>query len=372
MRFAAAFGIVIYHNFMNIGEICPSCYSSTRLFSLFVDLFFVISGIVITMVYHGQVYDIRKYLRYLWRRFTRLYPLHFATLSFYVIIGVFASYGVVQVPDSDKYDFSRLLPNLLMLHAWGATDRLSFNYVSWSISAEFFVYLIFPLMLLVIFHQRRIVGIAVTMLVWLLSMLVVEFLVGQHLAEITWDYSIVRATASFAVGMCLYRNRIEIARLLNAAWLSVLANCLSVLLIAMVFFPGNTYYRLAIIYLFVGTHLAADINNRSTLLSTRIFTRLSGLTYTLYMTHTIAVTVFVNYAVPRFFGNNPIALVLAITASILSAFLLAIVTYNLFEMPMRLYLNKWGDRWFRPKELRSRPVAVQSSSARYHPEHWHR
>ena len=37
--------------------------------------------------------------------------------------------------------------NLLLIHAWGATSALSWNQPSWSISAEWFAYLLFPVML---------------------------------------------------------------------------------------------------------------------------------------------------------------------------------------------------------------------------------
>src|SRR6266576_3353967 len=54
---------------------------------LAVDLFFVISGIVIAMIYQGRINDMRSYFGFVRKRLARLYPLHLATIVFYVIIG---------------------------------------------------------------------------------------------------------------------------------------------------------------------------------------------------------------------------------------------------------------------------------------------
>ena len=45
-------------------------------------------------------------------------------------------------------DLAALPANLLLLQAWGFTDQLTFNYVSWSMSAEWFCYLTLPVVVL--------------------------------------------------------------------------------------------------------------------------------------------------------------------------------------------------------------------------------
>ena len=92
----------------------------------------------------GKVNGPLEYFDFIKRRLARIYPLHLATLTFYVGIGLLVILGVMRVTDPAKYNFSELLPNLLLAHAWTPNADISFNYVSWSISAEFFVYLLFP------------------------------------------------------------------------------------------------------------------------------------------------------------------------------------------------------------------------------------
>ena len=117
---------------------------------LAVDLFFVISGIVIAERYADRITGTVDYFRFMSRRVARLYPLHLATLAFYVAIGVLVWSGKLHPVDAARYNPQAILPNLLLTHAWLPSGVISFNYVSWSISAEFFVYLAFPLILWVL------------------------------------------------------------------------------------------------------------------------------------------------------------------------------------------------------------------------------
>jgi peptidoglycan/LPS O-acetylase OafA/YrhL len=104
--------------------------------------FFTLSGFVIMHVYQ-RISSISDYIDYLQKRLARLYPLHLATLAFFAIS---AMSGSLQYWSSSN----AILPNLLLMHVWGATNRLTFDYPSWSVSAEFFVYLPFPVFLFVI------------------------------------------------------------------------------------------------------------------------------------------------------------------------------------------------------------------------------
>ena len=45
----------------------------------------------------------------------------------------------------DTFQLGELPWQILLVHAWGVTDQVSWNVPSWSISAEWFAYLCFPL-----------------------------------------------------------------------------------------------------------------------------------------------------------------------------------------------------------------------------------
>ena len=121
---------------------------------VFVDFFFVLSGFVLA---HGYGYRTNlKFPEFFRRRFLRLFPLHVVMLLGF--IGFEASRWVAMhhfgfsfnsMPFSGSQDVSEILPNLLLLQAWlPSADAFSFNAPSWSISVEFYMYLLLFLTLL--------------------------------------------------------------------------------------------------------------------------------------------------------------------------------------------------------------------------------
>lgn len=116
------------------------------------DMFFMISGFLITERYAGKVSTPRDYGLFLQRRIARLYPLHLATLSFFALIGAAVALGFVGTTEPERWNLGLLPLHLLALHAMGFESVLAFNYPSWSIGAEFFCYALFPL---IVFVARR-------------------------------------------------------------------------------------------------------------------------------------------------------------------------------------------------------------------------
>ncbi|ENL6902684.1 acyltransferase [Enterobacter ludwigii] len=116
---------------------------------LFVNFFFVLSGFVMSHAYIKRS-DI-AFKDYISSRFMRLYPLYLFMLI--VFIGLecakyiaYAKMGITlnAVPFTGKAAPVEIIPNLFMVQAWtGFTEHLSFNYPSWSISIEFYTYVLF-------------------------------------------------------------------------------------------------------------------------------------------------------------------------------------------------------------------------------------
>src|SRR4051812_42851020 len=81
LRFYAASGIVFLHTqtFLDVSPKLRGILDRTYL-SLFVDLFFAISGFVISFVYADRMRTKRDYLRFVQRRVARLVPLHWLML----------------------------------------------------------------------------------------------------------------------------------------------------------------------------------------------------------------------------------------------------------------------------------------------------
>jgi peptidoglycan/LPS O-acetylase OafA/YrhL len=58
-------------------------------FYLFVDFFFVLSGFVIALNYSGKIDTKNDFFDFQFKRFLRLYPLHFAMLVVFLFLEIF-------------------------------------------------------------------------------------------------------------------------------------------------------------------------------------------------------------------------------------------------------------------------------------------
>src|SRR3984893_5701355 len=113
-----------------------------------VDFFFVLSGFIITHVYFASLASLNRNAVqiFLWHRLIRLYPVHITVLAGLVAIVPLAHAAGFTFNNPQEWQWSDLLWQLTLLHAWGVTASPGWNAPSWSISAEWFAYLLFPLL----------------------------------------------------------------------------------------------------------------------------------------------------------------------------------------------------------------------------------
>src|SRR6516162_4403834 len=113
-----------------------------------VDFFFVLSGFIITHVYFARLASASRSAVqiFLWHRFIRLYPVHITVLAGLVAIVSVAGAAGFTLNNPQEWQWNDLFWQLTLLHAWGVTASPGWNAPSWSISAEWFAYLLFPLL----------------------------------------------------------------------------------------------------------------------------------------------------------------------------------------------------------------------------------
>jgi peptidoglycan/LPS O-acetylase OafA/YrhL len=112
-----------------------------------VDGFFILSGLILPRVHPEFIKSpFRGALRFWGKRLARLYPVHLATIL--ILLAVFAAGSAAGMAPRDPGRFGHLalLQNLLLLQGWGFGPHWTWNYPSWSISAEWAGYLLFPLL----------------------------------------------------------------------------------------------------------------------------------------------------------------------------------------------------------------------------------
>jgi peptidoglycan/LPS O-acetylase OafA/YrhL len=128
-----------------------------------VELFFVLSGFVITLSYLeriGERLRLRAALDFMWNRFARVWPA-WAVVT--VLMGAWiwslrkAGLDADVVTPHPTADVLHLLQQLTMTQMWGRQELPGASYVlpGWSISAEWAAYLVFPVLVVVLFRLRR-------------------------------------------------------------------------------------------------------------------------------------------------------------------------------------------------------------------------
>lgn len=109
-----------------------------------VQLFFSLSGFIFFWMYSGRIFSKTVNLKsFFFLRFSRLYPLHFATLIL-ICAGQFLYKNITKnyfvYPFNDIYHFGL---NFFLISSWGIQKGFSFNAPIWSVSVELLLYLIF-------------------------------------------------------------------------------------------------------------------------------------------------------------------------------------------------------------------------------------
>ncbi len=142
LRALAALWVILFHLRPELKATLPGWERSID-FALMpgylgVDLFFVLSGFIISYNYAGQLssFSWRAYTGFLWARLSRLYPVHIFTLFILVILVGLAPWLGLQIEDEAIFTLDGLLRSLVLCHGWTLPIEKHWNIPSWSISAE--------------------------------------------------------------------------------------------------------------------------------------------------------------------------------------------------------------------------------------------
>jgi peptidoglycan/LPS O-acetylase OafA/YrhL len=201
-RVLAAFLVMIFHFLAYGPESALEWAEKMRSLMPLLDMFLMISGFLIMLRYADRLLVERgSYSGFLVRRLARLYPLYLLTLCYFVVVGAAMHLGLTGSSGDGRYDFAALPANLLLIQGWGFTDVLTFNYVGWTLSAEWFCYLTLPVVVLV--HRRfGLVGLAALIAA---ACIALEAAVAFGIMPFeTWmvadTWGAYRAFADFAIG----------------------------------------------------------------------------------------------------------------------------------------------------------------------------
>jgi peptidoglycan/LPS O-acetylase OafA/YrhL len=357
LRGLAAILVAVFHFEMTIGRFVPA--GTTMFFEksyLMVDLFFVLSGFIMLHVY-GRAFDgvlQRGQLRhFLVARFARTYPLHLFTLLLLVLmVRYLTNWGNPPIVLEQPRD---ILPNVFLLQSFGVCHIYNWNIPSWSISAEWGAYLLFPFLTLWISRQRKLAPILLAIGVGV-AWCCIEYVLPRknplnpaipvpHNLNATFDYGWLRGVAGFSAGMIMYQlYRLSgVDRVIGSDTASVL---ILLLVAAGLHFAINDAL---VVVLFAALVLNFALNNGALhrVCNNRVLQYLGDISYSIYLMQIFLQEPFSHgFRLPGVTGNARgkfnidfwpglgyclIYLVLLVG--------LATVTYFLVERPCRKWIN---------------------------------
>lgn len=336
---------------------------------LFVDFFFVLSGFVICASYNQKLKVKQDLFKFTVKRIGRIWPLHILMLLAMLMIELskFLILSQSSVESGSeafigRFSIESLFSNIFLLHSIGLHDSLTWNNPSWSISVEFFTYIFFALA--IYFFRNNLKHIAI--LVVLLSFSILCFINPENM-DVTYDYGIFRCLFGFFVGVFIFlwrENNLNLKLFTSSVieFLLIFTVCLYVTLC------GNNQLSLLSPFIFgiAVWFFSYELGLFSKLLKHKYIQFLGVLSFTMYMIHSVILTVIwrigyllskgeVNYVVPsplihgyktvldvggHFAGD--IFLVIYLIFVIASSALI----YRIFEEPLRLKFNQFANRKF--------------------------
>lgn len=363
LRGIAALLVVIFHsNLMLETFLPPGITGIVGQGWLWVDFFFILSGFIMLYVYGNsfeKAVNKSNFTKYFWARFARVYPLNLITLAVALILAIY----IRSIADGLDPFFQAMLDpwaapaSLVFLQGMHLFDAAPLNTPSWSLSTEWWMYMIFPF-LVPFFSTLKRNGIALILLVLVFAYLALIYLIGpisgpfggSNTLNLVADFGFLRCMVGFVLGMWIHqlfkgntgKSFFEKDFVFIFSFVAIL--------VCMHF---QVHEMITLIF-FCTTILSATYNHGEIkkFLDTKPLQRLGDWSFSIYMTHVLIIYVFWIVEIredPKYFADiralftkapdytqGLISLLILVTTTMIISWL----TYKFVEIPSREYLKK--------------------------------
>lgn len=297
-----------------------------------VEIFWMISGIIFYQIYLDSIESDRiSFAKFIYLRFTRLYPLHLVTLCSVALLQHFYHLRFNDYFVYKHTDATHFALNLLMINFWNPKFELSFNGPFWSVSVEIFVYIVFFIIvkskilkqrgrlfyLLIVLYMFYSLGILSPFYECLLY-----FFSGCFLVKHYNDYKIKQILLFIPVLVLMIILKLFVIKYSQVEVMRMI----------------NCYIQLNVAFIIVAAFLFAFDNIGK--VNQKLFRLLGNVTYSTYMIHIsmqmILTMAFHDYGRAFYFNKVFFIVYLLITC------LLGLLVFKFFEAPAQNYLRKIG------------------------------
>jgi peptidoglycan/LPS O-acetylase OafA/YrhL len=265
---------------------------------LFVDFFFVLSGFIIAATYQKRLNEGYGLGRFLLLRLGRLYPLHLAMLALFIVFALLKLLGRALLAGSVSPNAvmpfttpaeapSAIFANLLLVQSLHLFDCLTWNVPSWSISTEFFTYVIFAACVIALGKRAR-----VALPVALIGGPVLIAMLSERNMSTNYDWGIIRCVYGFAAGVMawhLYRSGDRFKKFLSVRSIGSVVEWAALGMAVVFVSVADTTNPLSIaapyVFALVVLVFAFEAGSASSMLRWWPLVFLGTVSYSIYMTH---------------------------------------------------------------------------------------
>ncbi len=345
LRGLACFYVMLYH--FGFAGILPKDFSAFANHGyLSVDIFFVLSGFVMAMVYGDYFkngFDFDNYKKFIARRIARIYPLYF----FMTLLFLWFFTNILdEVPKNIPITFFDIAANIFSIQAWGLTS--SYVGPAWSISTEWAAYLLLPVLLpITLFASHKP---AMTTLGFCAFILVSICILPHDITGVTTSRGLLdmsdgrnyapllRCIIEFTIGIITYRfYRTGIF----AKWNNTLyfSSIIATAMLALLFIKDSDLVFVILIPLFL-ISIAYDRHIVAKFLNWRPVYFAGVISYSLYLVHGLVSWLHYQIKQPIYALDLPFPNLFIILSQIFLSVVLATFAYRFIEQPGQVYLRR--------------------------------
>ncbi|MET8016650.1 acyltransferase family protein [Streptomyces decoyicus] len=290
LRFAAAAGVVFTHSALMINpHLGQSLGPEVWVGASSVSLFFILSGYVLT--HSARPTDTA---RAFWRRrAAKILPNH--VLTWCVVVAALACAGAATATRGSGWVAN--LSSLFLVNTWVPSQRFisAGNPVSWSLAAEMFFYLLFPVLLPWVNRLSRrglLIGAGTSIAVVWTCPVLYEFVFNPGGTPFPGYWSLymlpITRLPEFVLGMLAARISSAGIRLPRVGVLPAALGVISTIVVNSTLLPhGFLYAASTVVPLVMLVHATAelDLRGRKSLLRTPALVFLGEISYAMYLVH---------------------------------------------------------------------------------------
>ncbi|MGE6386889.1 acyltransferase family protein [Pseudomonas sp. NPDC078416] len=249
-----------------------------------VSFFFVLSGFVMVHTYGQRLATTDQFKQFFITRTFRLYPLHVFVLLFAIALEVVklaaehAGIAFNQPSFTGQRAPQEIIPNLLLLQSWWpGFNPQSFNFPAWSISVEYYIYMIFAGILLCTPRLGALIFLTISLVATACLFLGLAYLMEPAL----------QGLSCFFAGVMTYHLYRVIHSKTIPRWVHTVLETVGICLTAILLVSNIDHKQIILMLVFCALMLIFSFEGGliSILLKARPFEKLGALSYSIYMTH---------------------------------------------------------------------------------------